>query len=577
MNIDRLTTPVYDGDVAEYSVFDKLVAGLSGSERRQMLERISSAMPVAEREAVAEPETIDVEAAYRSMGLLRRIAIAIIAFFTGRETLSVVESYLLNDLRRSVAARLPHGLDGRDQLRPGAADDIVRLTASARALSAIVSRVMGRERQEFLAFLVGLHDPELQERLLAETDPFRIGASDAELKESEVRRRALHALEECSAVLPRDVRRRIYGDVRALHHVAAFSTFPFERLRAAFAPSAGEPVSVPLSRISEELARMASIYDGLRPGPSAVLLQALALYDAQDQLAAGLDVESLVQSEVERYSEAVSGLMEFGHRYPVADLVRLAHSNLHYRPTPLTGGEDWFSAWKSFWKNRIEDALGRYSYQRRVDTVVADARRTLGLERVDPFPGYPPSGLDRPSRHGLSMGLLYAVMGEPWARRISGPLGLLLRDGEFYKSDNRAAFDAAMHAIGRVQTDVANLEVRLRPSGDLGMAWAAASDGTLAEEAAEERRLALVAALDGESSALVRRAADAFRTCGDILQGVLYGTVGGKFDTVSNLADIASRAGAEFRKQLENAHVACKSVAQSLVELQSAETRPAQN
>ena len=562
--------------MATYSVFDKLVAGLSTNERRDMLQRIASSVKVIEPDEVGEDEpTIDLDESFQRMGLLRRLVIMIVAFFTGREVLSVVESYLLRDLSRQVNARLPHGFDTvQEHIRPGAVEDFRMLAERARRFSGILGRVMGRERKAFVAFLAGLHAPEAQASLMVDTDPFRVGAEQPELDEKDVRRRVLNAVDEIVATISPALRQRIYTDVRALHQLMALSSFPFDRMLVAFQPvPGGEPVPAPLSRLAEDLARLAAIFEGLRQDPSAILFESLGLYQEQDRLDEDDQaIEQLVQQNVNELAEAYGDIRSFARTYPITDLVRIAHSNIHFRPTPLGGGEDWFAQWKGFWRERAEATHRRYAYQRRIDAIVSKAVSALGIEPPEPFPGYPPSGLDAPARHGLSLGVLHRIMDDVFEKEISGPVGTIFREAEFYKADNRTDMDRVWQALQRLKTDVANLEVRLRPTGDLGLAWTQTEDGSLSSEAARDRQFSLVASLDSDASALLHRAVDAFRLTGDILEGVLFGTVGGRYDTISNLGQLGGRASDVFVKRLERAHLLCKAAADVMTDLQSVET-----
>ncbi|TVQ18057.1 MAG: hypothetical protein EA382_18225, partial [Spirochaetaceae bacterium] len=325
--IDRGATGGYDA-VMSTSVFDKLVSSLSTTERRDMLERIAGAVELPSADAATdEPVAIDLEARYRSMGLLRRFMIVLVALFSGRERLSVVESYLLRDLARSVASRLPHGFDTVQQLlKPGALEDIRELAAAARLLAEPIGRVMGSERRSFISFLASLHAPETQARLLDETDPFAVGRQEPDLREADVRRRVLKACEDALAVVSPTIRSRIYGDVRGLHNLMALGSFPFDRMGAVFMPVAdGQPVAAPLARIADDLSRLATIYAGLRQGVSPKLFESLVLYQSRDALDDDDDrLEQRVRDEVDRLAGAYGRIGAFGKHYPIADLVRIA-------------------------------------------------------------------------------------------------------------------------------------------------------------------------------------------------------------------------------------------------------------
>lgn len=559
------------------TVFDKLVKGLSSAERREMLERIGGSVTLAQQDPGDEDRgTVDLERAYAQMGLFRRLIVILTALFTGRERLSVVEDYLVRDIRRDLAARLPHGLDtAQDQLRPGAAEDFRALGDAARQFAPVMGRVMGKERRAFISFLAGLHAPETQQQLIEETDPFVIGGNYPEMKDSDVRRKSITQAENVIGTLQPAVRQAVYSDVRLLHHLLALSGFPFDKILSAFYPvSQGEPVPAPLSRIAEELSRLAGIFAGLRNNASVKLLEAFGLYQDNPVLDhSDTEVEAHVRQQVQELVAALDSIRRFRSRYPLADLVRLAHRNIHYRPTPIAGGEDWFAQWKSFWKERIEEQYRRFAYVRRMEALKRDAESSLDLSSIEPFPGYPPSGYEEISRHGMSLGLARAILGELYRKRLSGPIGVLYRDGEFYKADNRSEYDRIYNGVERDQTDLANLEVRLQPTGDLGMSWNRTTDGSMPAEAAEQRQISLAVSIDAEAAALLHRIVDHLRGLGEILQGVLFGTVGGRYDTITNLGELSgSRTPGAFATQLEEVHARVKSAAGLLADMQSAET-----
>ena len=562
--------------MASYSVFDKLVSGLSSNERRDMLERIASAVTLGPPDEEPEQDrVVDLNESFAQMGVFRRLIIIVTAFFSGRERNSIVEGYLLRDLSRRVNAALPGGLDAVQlALRPAAIDDFRKLSEDARVFSGILGRVMGKEHRSFVAFLAGLHAPDAQRQLVDDTDPFSVGGARPELSLVEVKRHTISALEGIVTTLSPKIRQRIYTDVRAAHHMMALSSFPFDRVIGAFEGAPGaEPIPAPLARLSEDLVRLANVFQGLRQEASPVLFQALSFYQEQDRLEESDEkLEAVVTEEVNQFSSAYQRIREFRKAYPIPDLVRLARSDINFKAVPGAGGEDWFAQWKGFWRDRIESQHRRYSYDRRLDGVVAKATELLNGRQVRVFPGYPPTGLDRPARHGLSAGLMSLVLGEVADHEILGPTGEIFREGEFYKADNRTDFDRAWSDLQQVKTEVANMEVRLRPTGDLGISWKQAQDDSLPAEAAEERQLSIIARIDSDASALLHRCVDTLRLLGEILQGVLYGTVGGRYDTISNLGELGGRDPAAFIKRLERAHVLSKGVADLLSDLQNVES-----
>ena len=558
------------------SVFDKLVGSLSSRERRDMLLRIASSVrPHDSADTQTDDSVVDLDEGFRSMGLLRRVLILIVGFFSGRDRHVVVESYLLRDLTKQVAATIPCGFDTtQHQFRAASSSDFRMLADRARRFSGVLARVMGRERRSFIAFLVGLHAPEVQERLVLDADPARIGAATPNLSDSDVKRHAHHEIEQITGTLSPAVRRTIYTDVRALHQLMALSSFPFDRVLGVFFPvPGGDPVPLPVRRVADELSRLATIYEGLRHNPSGVLFEALGIYQDQDRLDEDdAAVEALVQRNVDALTATYSDIIEFGQQYPLTHLVRIANGNIHARPAEAGGGEDWFAQWKGFWRDRLEDAHRRYSYRRRIEAAVIQAISTLEMRTHEAFPGYPPSGLDQPTRHGLSAGILRAVMNGVFEHEIAGPLAALYRGAEFYNVDNKRDLERIWHEIERLRTDLASFEIRLLPTGDLGLSWLRVSGDARPTDLFRDQQTTLAGSIDREAASMVRRAIESFHLLAEMLNGVLYGTVGGRYDTISNFDDLGERPGAAYRKSLELAHARCKAASGVLSDILDVET-----
>lgn len=541
-----------------------------------MLDRIASSVTIPEYDWFSEDDpTIDLEATHAEMSLFARFLVFLTALFTGREKLSVVEEYALRDLRRRVSSRLPHGLDQNgNQLRPGAATDVRELSEAAHEFSTAVGRVMGRERRAFIAFLAGLHAPEVQMRLIDDTDPFAIGTRYSDMKDNDVRKKAINATDEIMGTLPPNLRQHIYIDIRLLHHLHALAGFPFDRIISAFYPVAGgEPVAAPLNRMVGDLSRLSSIFLGFREQPSRKLFEALGLYQESTLLDHDDEqVERRVGRDIASYVEAYGKILAFRKGYPLGDLLRLARQNVHTRPDPIGGGEDWFTQWKSFWNERIDASFRRFAYVRKVEGLMEEAQDLLELRDIKPFPGYPRSGLDGEARHGLSLGLAHAFINQIYKKDFAATVAKLFREGDFYKSENRTEMDRVYHGIYQAEKDLASLEVRLHQSGDLGQSFARTKDRSMTPEAATERRYGLSVALDSDAAALLHRIVDNLRTLGEILQGVLVGTVGGRYDTISNLAELGgAKNPGEFATRLEEVHVKVKSAAHLIADLQTAE------
>ena len=65
---------------------------------------------------------------------------------------------------------------------------------------------------------------------------------------------------------------------------------------------------------------------------------------------------------------------------------------------------------------------------------------------------------------------------------------------------------------------------------------------------------------------------NAFRSIGSVLEGVLYGTVGGSYDTISNLGQLGAPDAKGLTRKLESVHVRSKSITNLLSEMVNLES-----
>lgn len=557
----------------DLSVFDKLVHNLSGHERREMLDRIRSSVEQPQEDGAPpeEPAVVDLELEYRKLGPLRRLVVLLTALFTGRERSDVVEQMLLRALARKVRDALPESFDATAvSLLPAFAMDVGTLAGHARHFAS-VSHILARSRTTLVAFLFGLQAPSTQEELLHVVDLREIASAQPSLSDYSIKKHALASLDDLLAAIGSAKRQEVYHDVRLLHHLAALATYQFDHLVATFDGPAGQQRAVPASRLAEELGKLAAILRGLWRAPSSALLEAICLYEHGEALSSQ-DGEATIQALVIDSQRAAAGIRAFVSKYPLADIIRLANRRMNYSVAQTAGGEDWFAQLRSFWRERIEDSYKRFVYERKQAQLLSQAAELLEVREVERFPGYPAGGPDGPTRHAVSLGLLRELFGPLYQNSIAPPLAQLFRDGQFYKADNRREFDEAYHEIDRVQTDIANFSSRLRPQGDFGASLENLMTSELSEEALGERRAEVYSAIDREAERVLKRAIDTLRALASILGGVLYGEVGGRYDTISNIGEIGGRSNSTLIHRLELCQGRLKSGADLIADLYNLET-----
>jgi hypothetical protein len=566
------------------SVFDKLVQEISSAQRQDLLRQIGEKTVVPEDPLAAdEPDggPVDLEDVYRGMGLFARILLFFKMLFTGRKKEEILERDVLGHIARDIQKKSSGIMDFAQQMfLPAFCEEVKMLKDAAEPFITPLREASGQNKAEFIAFLAGLYMEELQERLLRETDPYfqvskfsRKGdvsftpdewedrenmtlPSSAELSDGEVKRLMESALEDALAAIPKDGKDFLYQDMKVLYHLVNLSQYPFDRLISAFsAGSAGSPAPCPMNRLKDQVVKLVEIMCNMTASPSALMVRALFLFC--DVEASGAGREGKVVRQITAAARSLQNIREINKRMPWLLIARYVTRKMNYRCTISGGAEDWFALLKQFWRGRIDALYKSFSARRKEKELRADIRAVFAPVPVREVESYrfPVDGVMVSGSFFLSLSLVKTFVVSLFAGEMGQYLKSVLIDGVFYKEDNRKEFTDGYNAIQKASSILEKFEARLAPRGDVSLAVAAAINPREYAPAAVKRRkiLGIIKETDLDAEYLLQTVQGGLGALSKVLNGILYGEIGGKYDTLSNLPDMGGRLNAEFRKSIDEA------------------------
>lgn len=535
------------------SVFDRLARTLSGSERQQILDKLHQTVSAPEAaptlEQLNEPP-VDYERVYRELGVFQRIWIAMRSFFSGQSRTEVVAEQLLSDLAARLRKRHGDLVDPRSALLlDGFSNELVRLRAAVHAFSSVVHTAWNGRRAAFLAFLVGVEMPEVQERLLSDANPS--ANEEPDTAEFALKQKMHSAVQFTLDSIPNDEKSAIARTVRFLDGLAGLAQFDF----GGFLRSFDQPdrvQSAPFYVVREPLTRLATLAPEVLVSPSDRLLEALVLFESHhsSSRSKAVDVERLA-SEVQLLSDHLRLMWDCVSSLPLLDLCRLVRGNVNWRPSAVGGGEPWLSGVRRFWRDRVELIAMQHQFRRRKTALVDAALPLAGGETPVPIVGYPGASGSAEGRHAVSVGVVEVVLTASYHGLMRTPLRIVLLEGQFYKEANRDEFTQACSDLDATGDAIAVLRKRCTARGDVGSALAAIEHEDTPEDVQVENRRAIIERLDADAHALLTRTVGAFRVIADVLYGILYGEVGGRYDTLENLGSLGGRSHAQLMRQLD--------------------------
>jgi hypothetical protein len=564
--------------MVERSVFDVLVAELSTEERRDLLERITRSSKISEEplypdSSLPRMKHADYESRVSELHLIARVVLFLRSVLRGKSREELLREDDLKEIAGEVDTTFPGLVDWRHTLLLAPfAVELRKLRDSARFFYDTLDRSVGKDRAAFYAFLASFELAEVHRRLLEETDPYTVEERIPDADESELRSTVIGAYEEILSALDDGGRRAMYNHVRSVLFLKRLSGFLFERILQAFRPGLGPGGSEAASfvEVRDLLLELGDILFSMSAPPGAPLVTALFAFVERDEIGRpGGDPEPLLNADISKAETALERIRLFNSRVPLGDMLRIVAADPDYTPRELAGGEDWLVLYRTFWRERIESRLEEWRRDRRYRDLAEEISRFVGepgLRRIDHIDREesetsPPIGQD------LSISFLDAFHRGPFVRELNRVFKILLVDGEFYRKDNRLEFTDAYDALSRIPESIALLDSRLGPEGDIGSTWVQARTEMSSLPVKRRRIQAVARGAEEEAERTVKNSGRALGTMVRVLQGILKGEAGGRYDSLSNLSYLDGKANREFLRALAAAKDRCERALSILVEL----------
>ena len=545
-------------------VFDMLVNQLTGAERRELLDRIMASAPISQ-EPLFPPDALPPRLSpaaevLAGRGLLLRIIMFFRRIFSGKTNEELVQEDHLREMASQIEARFPGLVDQRREvLLSGFAEQLRALRDAAQFFKDILARSVEQEKGGFVTFLIATELPDIHARLVAETDPWPRVESGISLELA--RSAAIEAWEDILRSLTDDRRKLLYADFRGLLFLRRLSGFLFDRLLGNWkvGPASGPEAS--FGQVSELLCELGDLLFSLSMPPTKELLEALfAMAERETGGQTAESIEKAVSADVQAGIAALQAIRAFNTRIPLGQILRLVTGDPDHLPRDLPGGEDWFAIFRTYWKDKIEARVEACREEAKGKELAAEIIAFVGEVGMPSLPHLAREGKEGspPLRHELALSFLLGFARGPLIRDINRPLKILLVDGEFYRKDNRIEFTDAYNCFLHLDENILALDAKAAPDGEIGQAWAQVS-GEMTSLPIKRRKLdGIRRGLEEEAESLIRAAGSAFVGMSRILQGVLKGEAGGRYDSVQNLSFLDGRSNREYLRSLDGARGGCE-------------------
>ncbi len=532
--------------MGDSELFDSLVRQLTQQERRDMLDQLAledldDIAPLEEDEQ--PPGNVDPQKELESFGLFRRLMVFLQAILAGRPREEVVVDLLLKDLSKEIQAERRDIVDFRRSvaLRPFAQelDDIQDVAARlGRALTGLESVNIG----VLSAIILGITSPDVYSRLLMETDPFVVRNDEPDLPPFQIKKRCLRNLDDALLLLPTELQDRMSDDAVSLSALKRLAGLDLSEALDPF--EQGESTDAPLHTLKQPIVEIAELFYRRRFVPSDRLLKALYLIlkrtDSQDD-------QITPEEWIAHVTALLRRLVGLKESVPFVPLARYLRRDLGYLPRGPESPGEWTSYLKRFWTGRLEKQYQAFVAEEKKRAILVEASEWITTHK---FPGYPAVDPGETGTHAFSLAVLQAVLRRLATGEDAAALKALLIEGDFYKDQNRSDFTDAHTGVLRCLEEISDLEGRVSPEGDLNRRLEGIARQQSSQAIRRAQRRNIVREFDADVDALLRKGLDDIRMLHDVVSGILYGEIGGQYDTLANLSDIAGRGNKELMGKL---------------------------
>ena len=538
-------------------VFDQLVKELNNQERRALLVRIQSSVPVYSQPLNPEEERLAVfvpEDELADLNLFDRIFLFFKSLFAHKDRATLLREHYLKRRTLEIERNYPgliHGSASRFQA--GMYEELRALKGHARILHGPLQEVLGDSRREFIAFLVRGEFKDFQERLNEETNPQVLWENSNLDEEKQVRSLMLQRFDELIETIPESSIRELARDARAFLCLYSLSRHTVETQLCTLRGKDDQCAA--FADLNKPLKELAEILEPVRFPPSARALFDLFLFLHQERLGErDFDLEDRLMIDMSGVHSALEGIRKFHERVPLHTILRLVTQDPEYYPSARRSIPDWFSFYRDFWRQWVHRRYLDFYHSRRREALLSESLEFLSVKSLPGLINYRADkfGRNTPVRHEFSLCFIKCFLKHIFAP-LSRALKLIYLNAEFYKEENRHAYTDAFLLLAEADKKIEELESTLGPQGELRAAIQGVKGQALGERLRQKRILDILARADGQARALVDALIEQIENLKALLYGILKGQPGDRYDTLVNLNKIGGRENSDLRKAWTNA------------------------
>ncbi|MBO5137655.1 MAG: hypothetical protein J6B81_04060 [Spirochaetaceae bacterium] len=534
------------------SSFDRLVAGLSSSERTAMLEKLQNVVDPETQSLVSSEVAVggvfkDIELQMKSEPWFVRLWLFLKSLVTNTDIRVLYNARLVSYRGKLVEKNTSQIIDFSEKVfLRGFYDRVEELSNCANFFKEGLASY-AEDPGGFYVFLSSLIAPEVARQISDEVNPSLMPFSrevTTELRVSLVRK-----MESIIQGIPSVKRAALYNAVCSVEWLKQFASLPFARILAAFTDE-GSRYVCHFDTVRSEIAQFAKVLCNGKTIEQEVL-EALFIFSSNSNSAEEENLSVLAAKYMETASAQISLIKMFINTVPMRAVGGLVHNDAFWLPERPDGCEDWFVKFKNTWRKAFDKQWEQWISDRKKDGLLQTMQQTFGFDKMPLLP-------DRPWIHffggssfiyDYSLGFILSFYENvyPEYKRI---LKIVMLEGVFYMKDNLVELTDSCNELEAQLNNLKKLIGRLEEDGETRKLFDKLRYENLHTPRGKAKLDSLIKSLESEAAVILGQWCSSFRSIQLILGGIIAGVRNSRYDTLSNLGTIQGKGNADFRNKL---------------------------
>ncbi len=553
--------------------FDKLIAGLSADERREMLNRINANAPQTVQFVDVDDNIKDIpgnlQLRLNNESVIYKFLLWVRSVFSKRPSEKIYNDDLLLRIAKKVNKEHPGLINHHAAVLDSVFYERLRTLKDAADFFKPYFSFVDAAQGEFYVFLSSFVVPELSDRINRNADPFTLPFSRNPTPD--VKTELLRKLDDLLNGIEPSSRTKLYYAISSLNWLKQYTRLPFIHFSSQFTNIAGANYTCPYGNAVNDYDVFGSLFAHVTP-ISSESLEALYLFSQKKDLtsnAQSKDIERAVKEFMAVANSHLATIQMFITGVPVIKVGKLVNLDYDWEPGNTVGAEAWFPSFRSHWRKILEVRWNDWLRERKKNLLSASLKNDFGLTSFPTMLYAPWKKLwsDVSFAYELTGGFISWFAMEKYDEIIN-TMNEVMLEGIFLRSENRQEYSEGMNNFVNANKKMQELIEKLSPSGAFGLAFEEIATSKIRTLQVQNQIDSMMSSTETDVADIYKKFIQGAKQIDDVYKGFFEDIKDGVHESLQNWTSIKGHQNREWRDKLRNIFIMLKRVIFYLSELE---------